>query len=67
MDTFYFISQNQVWISFAQFELSYGGEGSAGVAQARHIYDRSNKALRQAEEKEARLLLLESWQEFEVR
>ncbi|EPY73299.1 crooked neck-like 1 protein-like protein [Camelus ferus] len=53
----------KVWISFAQFELSSGKEGS--VAKCRQIYEEANKTMRNCEEKEERLMLLESWRSFE--
>lgn len=53
----------KVWISFAQFELSSGKEGS--VAKCRQIYEEANKTMRNCEEKEERLMLLESWRGFE--
>lgn len=53
----------KVWISYAQFEFSYGGENS--IAQSRHIYERANKELRLSNEKEGRLMLLEAWRDFE--
>ncbi|OWK03571.1 hypothetical protein Celaphus_00007586 [Cervus elaphus hippelaphus] len=52
-----------VWISFAQFELSSGKEGS--LAKCRQIYEEANKTMRNCEEKEERLMLLESWRSFE--
>ena len=54
----------QVWISYGQFELSVGGPEN--VAQARDVYRRANQTFKQADEKEERLVLLESWKEFEV-
>ncbi|XP_036042168.1 crooked neck-like protein 1 isoform X2 [Onychomys torridus] len=53
----------KVWISFAQFELSSGKEGS--VTKCRQIYEEANKTMRNCEEKEERLMLLESWRGFE--
>ncbi|KAM5305695.1 crooked neck-like protein 1 isoform 2-T2 [Glossophaga mutica] len=53
----------KVWISFAQFELSSGKEGS--LAKCRQIYEEANKTMRNCEEKEERLMLLESWRRFE--
>ncbi|KAK2109509.1 Crooked neck-like protein 1 [Saguinus oedipus] len=53
----------KVWISFAQFELSSGKEGS--LAKCRQIYEEANKSMRNCEEKEERLMLLESWRSFE--
>ena len=37
------------------------------IAQARHVYEEANKKLRQGQEKEERLMLLEAWKEFEKR
>ncbi|XP_038072799.1 crooked neck-like protein 1 [Patiria miniata] len=53
----------KVWISFAKFELSVGAEGC--VERARCIYKDASKALRDSEEKEERLMLLEAWKDFE--
>ncbi|EDO45828.1 predicted protein [Nematostella vectensis] len=53
----------KVWISYAQFELTTGVEGCTD--QARGIYKRADKQLRSAENKEERVLLLESWKELE--
>ncbi|XP_014318773.1 crooked neck-like protein 1 isoform X3 [Myotis yumanensis] len=53
----------KVWISFAQFELSSGKEGS--LPKCRQIYEEANKTMRNCEEKEERLMLLESWRSFE--
>merc|ERR1712226_1066876 len=59
----------KVWMSYAQFELQIPHDDN--VLQARHIYEEANKSLRNAPNaneqsgKEPRLLLLESWVEFE--
>ncbi|XP_052573864.1 crooked neck-like protein 1 [Peromyscus californicus insignis] len=53
----------KVWISLAQSELSSGAEAS--VTTCRQIYQEANKAMRNREEKEERLTLLESWRGFE--
>merc|ERR1712240_694934 len=53
----------KVWLSFAQFELQVEHEDR--LVQARHVYEQANKALRQAKEKEERLMLLEAWRDFE--
>lgn len=53
----------QVWISFAQFELSAGREQN--LSRCRQIYEEANKAMRNCEEKEERVMLLESWRSFE--
>lgn len=59
----------KVWISFAKFELLASSDetiSESNIAQARTIFERANKALTDNEEKEARLMLLEAWQEFEA-
>ncbi|NXU43845.1 CRNL1 protein, partial [Drymodes brunneopygia] len=53
----------KVWISFAQFELSAGQEER--LPRCRQIYEEANKAMRSCEEKEERVMLLESWRAFE--
>ncbi|NXY19391.1 CRNL1 protein, partial [Atrichornis clamosus] len=53
----------KVWISFAQFELSAGREQR--LPRCRQIYEEANKAMRSCEEKEERVMLLESWRSFE--
>lgn len=53
----------KVWISFAQFEASTGTDES--IIQARTVYERASKSLRNAEEKEERVMVLEAWKEFE--
>ncbi|OCT79813.1 hypothetical protein XELAEV_18026624mg [Xenopus laevis] len=53
----------KVWISFAQFELTSSSEEQLG--KCRQIYEEANKGLRNCEEKEERLMLLESWRSFE--
>jgi len=55
----------QVWLSYAQFELSVSDEAS--MQRARSVYKQANTALKDCEEKEERLMLLEAWKEFEVR
>ncbi|GFT23485.1 crooked neck-like protein 1 [Nephila pilipes] len=54
----------KVWISYARFELGCG-EGRDAVLQARHIYEKANKSLRNANQKEERMMLLEAWKDFE--
>ncbi|CAJ0962442.1 unnamed protein product [Ranitomeya imitator] len=53
----------KVWISFAQFELTTGSDDT--VMKCRQIYEEANKTLRNCEEKEERLMLLESWRSYE--
>ncbi|NWH40192.1 CRNL1 protein, partial [Chloropsis hardwickii] len=53
----------KVWISLAQFELSAGQEER--LTRCRQVYEEANKAMRNCEEKEERVMLLESWRSFE--
>ncbi|NXO43018.1 CRNL1 protein, partial [Locustella ochotensis] len=53
----------KVWISLAQFELSAGQEEQ--LLRCRQVYEEANKAMRSCEEKEERVMLLESWRSFE--
>ncbi|KAM9839894.1 crooked neck-like protein 1 [Aulostomus maculatus] len=53
----------KVWISYAKFELSI--ESDDRLQKCRQIYEEANKSMRTCEEKEERLMLLESWREFE--
>ncbi|XP_036597353.1 crooked neck-like protein 1 [Trichosurus vulpecula] len=53
----------KVWISFAQFELSAGNEER--FSRCRQIYEEANRKMRNSEEKKERLMLLESWRNFE--
>lgn len=55
----------KVWISFANFELSIQSENGENVINARKVYSEGNKSLKNINEKEERLMLLESWQEME--
>lgn len=53
----------QVWISYAKFELSI--DSPDRLQKCRQIYEEANKSMRSCEEKEERLMLLESWRDFE--
>ncbi|KAM4521453.1 crooked neck-like protein 1 [Odontesthes bonariensis] len=53
----------KVWISYAKFELSI--DGPDRLQKCRQIYEEANKGMRNCEEKEERLMLLESWRDFE--
>merc|ERR1719435_74244 len=53
----------KVWLSLAQFERQNDHEDR--VVQTRHVFEEANKDLRQAKEKEERLMLLEAWRDFE--
>ena len=50
----------KVWISYAQFEAAL-----ENVTRAREIYQKAYESLRNAEAKEERVLLVETWKEFE--
>lgn len=49
----------------AQFEASL--EESDSIDRARDVFEQAFKALRTADDKEERLMLVEHWLEFEVR
>ncbi|CAB1444959.1 unnamed protein product [Pleuronectes platessa] len=53
----------KVWISYAKFELSI--DGPDRLQRCRQIFEEANKGMRSCEEKEERLMLLESWKDFE--
>lgn len=53
----------QVWISYAKFELSI--DSPDRLQKCRQIFEEANKSMRNCEEKEERLMLLESWRDFE--
>uniref|UniRef100_A0A9J7Z3J8 Crooked neck pre-mRNA splicing factor 1 n=1 Tax=Cyprinus carpio carpio TaxID=630221 RepID=A0A9J7Z3J8_CYPCA len=53
----------EVWISYGQFELSIDSDDR--IQRCRQIYEEANKSMQGCEEKEERLMLLESWREFE--
>ncbi|XP_005191049.2 protein crooked neck [Musca domestica] len=59
----------KVWMSYAKFELTSQLEGEEdqemNVRLARRIYERANDTLRQLQDKESRVLLLEAWRDFE--
>lgn len=55
----------KVWISYANFELSIQSENGENVTNARKVYSEGNRSLKNINEKEERLMLLESWQEME--
>lgn len=53
----------KVWISYAQFEM--GVPGDLNIEKTREVYRQAQRTLRDQAEKEERLMLLESWKEFE--
>ncbi|KAM9778890.1 crooked neck-like protein 1 isoform 1-T1 [Syngnathus typhle] len=54
----------KVWISYAKFELSL--EGDERARRCRQIFEEANKGLRNCEDKEERLALLDAWKDFEA-
>lgn len=54
----------KVWISYVQFELSV--DAAERLSRSRQIYEDANRSLRNCEEKEERLMFLESWRDFEI-
>lgn len=50
-------------MSYATFELSIS---DGDLKKCRGVYQQANAALKTADEKEERLMLLEAWKEFEV-
>jgi len=55
----------KVWISYAQFEANSNDPDC--LSFARNVYDRGDRSMQTSDSKEERLLLLESWKDFEVR
>jgi crooked neck len=51
----------KVWVSYAQFESSVGK-----VKEAREVFSKAFNVLKQEEKKEERVVLVESWVNFEV-
>lgn len=64
---FYLLNVNQVWISYAQFELASSTADIDNVALARRVYERGNIALRNLGHNEERVLLLEAWRDMELK
>jgi len=57
----------KVWISFAQFELNADeGDKQGALERARKVFENAYKSMKEKELKEERVLLLESWKEFET-
>ncbi|XP_065095414.1 protein crooked neck [Ochlerotatus camptorhynchus] len=55
----------KVWISFAKFEMAAENEDNINVQLSRRVYERANDSLKNAAEKESRVLILEAWRDFE--
>lgn len=60
-------SHVKVWMSYAKYELNCESnkENQMNIGLARRVYERANDALKNSMEKEARVLLLEDWRDFE--
>ncbi|XP_023022464.2 pre-mRNA splicing factor crn [Leptinotarsa decemlineata] len=58
-------SHVKVWLSYAKFELNTQSEPDMNVLLSRRVFERANESLKNSSEKEARVLLLENWREFE--
>ncbi|GBC00313.1 hypothetical protein RclHR1_03810002 [Rhizophagus clarus] len=57
----------KVWISFAQFELNADeGDRQGALERARKVFENAYNSMKEKELKEERVLLLESWKEFET-
>lgn len=55
----------KVWMSYAKFELNAENQDNVNNDMARRVYERANDSLRNMQEKESRVLLLEAWRDFE--
>ena len=53
----------KVWLSYGKFEISTGTE--SGIKNAREVFRRSNKALKDGNHTEERAMVLEAWRDFE--
>lgn len=51
-----------MWVSYAAFEVSI-----EDIPRAREVYESAYNSLKNAESKEERVMLVESWKEFEER
>ncbi|KAF5270443.1 hypothetical protein FQR65_LT05632 [Abscondita terminalis] len=56
----------KVWMSYAKFEFNNKSNDDLNVSLSRHVYERANDSLKNSQEKESRVLLLESWRDFEM-
>lgn len=56
----------KVWISYAKFEFtSAPSDDGSNVSLARRVYERGNDCQRNVNDREARVLILEAWRDFE--
>ncbi|KAK4883629.1 hypothetical protein RN001_006948 [Aquatica leii] len=56
----------KVWLSYANFELNNKNDDGLNLSLARRVYERANDSLKNSQEKESRVLLLENWRDFEM-
>ena len=56
----------KVWLSFAQFEANNPLEAENCKENARAVYKKAYNELKNASNKESRVMVLEAWKEFEV-
>lgn len=56
----------KVWISYANFEASIDDENENSIENARKIFKQGYDTLKKSGMKEERVILLESWKEFEI-
>jgi len=56
----------KVWLSFAQFEASNPLDAEKCKENARGVYKKAYNELKNASNKESRVMVLEAWKEFEV-
>lgn len=57
----------KVWLSLAMFELSIESEDNTHVTAARDVFVKAYNFFKEQDEKDNRVLLLESWREFETK
>ncbi|KAF5273392.1 hypothetical protein FQA39_LY07409 [Lamprigera yunnana] len=58
-------SHVKVWLSYAKFELANKSEDNLNIILSRQVYEKANENLKNCQEKESRVLLLENWRDFE--
>lgn len=56
----------KVWLSYADFEFKNPNNGEMSADKSRIVYKKAYDALKTVNNNEARLMVLESWKEFEI-
>lgn len=56
----------KVWLSFAQFEANNPNNGEMNNEKARQVFKKAYDELKSTSSNEARVMVLESWKEFEL-